>query len=416
MKYIYILVLMILTGVVNAQTVATFSKRTDKVNSGPNKELEYKVIVTIPSAANYKGYKINVELDRSKTSLPLDSIMMPVNTVIMIDKQTEDNIKIRVKRDFTDDKNIGFKLTVTDVAGADKNALLGNGELLVLIKPLNSEGLNKSDNILFYTGTNIDFIDGIKPKELYFRSSFLLNMKNNDKATKHWLYINAGKERYASGADSLARVSYSDLNTNKFHKDSTYLKSGFYKTSFEEVTDNLFTSVAYLYELNNSTNDKLFGIGEFYVGYQTIRTKYKNTVLTTQLTAIPRGNPGEILRLNPLASDYTRHQLNYNIGVGFMYKQTNDTFDVRFSAIGGFNNGFYPTSLRKSIDGSQEILSSTRSASLRLRAEGTLLSPLGLSLGFETFLRTKQVPLFNVSLTKVLSIKQLGSLFGSSAK
>jgi len=298
----------------------------------------------------------------------------------------------------------------------DKSALLGNSELLVLIKPLSPDGLNKGDNILFYTGTNIDFLDGVKPKELYFRSSFLLNMKSNDKATKHWLYLNAGKERYATGSDSLQWVPYRDLNISKFHADSTYLKSGYYKSSYEEITDNIFISLAYLYELNNSSNDKIFGVGEFYIGYQTIRTKYKNTILTTQLSSILRGKPGDVLDLDPLKIDYIRHQLNYNFGVVLMYKQTNDSFDVRFSATGGWNSAFYTKFFRRSIDGNQETLASSQSVYLRLKAEGTLLNPLGVSLGFETFIRTKEVPLFNVSLTKVLSIKQLGSLFGSSAK
>lgn len=80
--------------------MASFPKKIDKVISGPNKEVEYKVLFTIPVAAAYKGYKISVGLDGQKTNLPLDSILLPGNNIITIDKQTEDGIKIKLKRDF----------------------------------------------------------------------------------------------------------------------------------------------------------------------------------------------------------------------------------------------------------------------------------------------------------------------------
>ncbi|MES2458059.1 MAG: hypothetical protein V4594_21050 [Bacteroidota bacterium] len=417
MKYIYILLLLAVSLSVNGQaTLATFSKKTDKIPAGPAKEIDYKIVVTIPSAVNFPGYKINVAVDPNKTTLPLENILMPLVTVISVDKQTEDAIEIKIKRDASDDKTVGFKITAVDASGTDQTSMIGNKEMLVLVKPLSPEGLTKSDNILLYTGTNFDFIDGIRPKDLYFRFSGLLNMKNNDKETPWWLYINAGKDRFASAQDSVERMSYSDLDITKFHRDTVYLKNGFYKSAFDVVTDNFFTSFDVMRELNNSDNDKLFAVAELYIGYQSIRTKYKNKILTTQAVSAPRSVVGDTVKINPVVTDNTRHQVNYNIGFGLMYKQTNDTFDVRVSVIGGYNTSAYTSSVRRNATVGPDMLGPRQGISLRIRTEATLLNPLGVSLGFETLMRYQRVPIFSVSLTKVLSIKQLNTLLGSSAK
>jgi hypothetical protein len=412
MKNLLLILFIVLSHTVMSQTIGTFTKAKDYIQSGDNEEVEYFLSIKIPQAKQFKNYKLGILLVADKTTIPLDNIYLPANTNIVINEKTEDGIKIKFKRDAKDDKIITFKLTAVDNNNKPIDLKSTDTLTTILIKSLNTDALNKNDNFWLYTGTNIDFLDGVKPKELNFKAAYLFNIKNNDKITKHWLYITGGKNRYSSANDSLGRVTYSDLDISKFNNDSVYIKTGFYKSAYEQVTDNIYTSFDYLYELNNSQQSKAFFTSGLYIGYQSIKTTYKNTVLSTRSLSFPITSSPTLLL--PLARNNTKHQLNYNVSVGFLYKVTNDTYDIKAHINAGYNRFFYPYYRKETIQGINEGLVGQNNMFVQIRLEGTVLNP-GLSLGIETFLRSGAVPLFNVSFTKVLTLKQIGSLFGKTS-
>ena len=94
--------------------------------------------------------------------------------------------------------------------GEEKNAVKGEP------KPDSEAGEIKdtSENgyeFWLFTGTNLDLIDGVKTKDLYFKGSYLTNLKNRQKFTKHWIYFTFGKNRYVSDQDTISDTPFSSV-------------------------------------------------------------------------------------------------------------------------------------------------------------------------------------------------------------
>lgn len=109
----------------------------------------------------------------------------------------------------------------------------------------------------------------------------------------------------------------------------------------------------------------------------------------------------------------TIKQNNRGAGFGFVYILDEDKINVKTSLIVGWNRFIYPNYLIYNGDDIvEERYRADPTSFMRFRFEGTVLSP-GISLGFETFLRGGQNPLYNVTLTKTIDFEQLASLFGA---
>jgi hypothetical protein len=281
-------------------------------------------------------------------------------------------------------------------------------------KPINNS--NEGYEFWLFTGTNIDLLDGVKARELYLKGALLFNFKKKTNGeelpTKHWTYLTFGKNRYFSDKDSLGRIPFYGEVPTAAPGDSITIARGIYSSLRESVTDNIFVSFDYLREIESisSSKSKLFATIGLYIGLQTIKTSYSNKNFLTDTTTYLRKQDSTYISRPPVSETKIR-QANYNLSVGFLHVLYTDKINVKTQLTAGYNKFTYPYSIvRNSIN---EFVSYTdqRNIFLQLHIDATVLDP-GISIGFETFLRGGEIPLFNVSLTKVIDIQQLGSLFG----
>jgi hypothetical protein len=141
-----------------------------------------------------------------------------------------------------------------------------------------------------------------------------------------------------------------------------------------------------------------------------LKTSYSNQNIISDTNTYFR-KPDSSYIFRPLLRESKIRQFNYNISFGFTHILSTEKTNVKTHLTAGLNIFNYPYSIvRTSINEFTSYKKDTKPF-IQLRIDGTVLNS-GISIGFETFIRQGQIPLFNVSLTKVLDIEQLSSLFG----
>ena len=332
----------------------------------------------------------------------------------------EDTLKkefsIKFTRDNNNDRLLKLKLTAVDSTGKTLNLIDSQLVYNIYIKPLlldsPEDASKKGYEFWLFTGTNLDFIDGPKLKELYFKASYLVNLKQDNKFTKHWFYLTSGKNRYFSEKDSLSRVLFTDIILKPTPGDSITIANGYYNSFRQTTTDNYFASLKYLYQINSlsSENAKLFFNTGFYFALQTIKTNYTNHDIISDTNSYFRVKDSTYT-FRPLLNESKIKQFNSNISVGLIHILTTKSINVKSHLDVGVNLSNYPYSIVRNTTNEFTTYKSDKRLYIAIGFEGTALSS-GISLGFESFLRAADVPLINVSLTKVIQLEQIGNLFG----
>lgn len=396
---------------------AFFEHKIDTLYSDTKKEKSQSFKIFVPKQEKFKDAKI--EFTVGESDLSPSEVFLPNERTIKVGS-SEDTIKkefsVKFQRSSKDDRLLTLKLTATDKDGKTISLADSNIIYKIYIKPQSLDTLKDASRngyeFWLFTGTNLDLLDGVKLKELYFKGSYLVNFKNGDSATKSWMYMTFGKNRFFSDRDSLSRIPFSDIILKPTPGDSITIANGYYNSFRETVTDNIFASVDYLYNVKelSSKKSQFFINGGFYFGLQTLKTSYINQNIISDTNTYFR-KPDSSYIFRPLLRESKIRQFNYNISLGFTHILSTEKINVKTHLTAGLNIFNYPYSIVRTSINEFASYKSDRKPFMQLRIDGTVLNP-GISIGFETFIRQGQIPLFNVSLTKVLDIEQLSSLFG----
>lgn len=420
-KVILSLLLVLTISATSAQKFqAYFAKATDTIKSDSKKEISQTFTIRIPKQDSCKDYKVSFSVTDNDFGLPGSDVFLPQDRSMKLDnsKDTlEKSFTIKFKRDLKNDKLLHLKLTGYkkngDTAKLEDTALSYKIYIKPFIEDSLLDALDDGSEYWIHTGTNVDLLDGIKVKELYVRGSFLVNFKKEEEYTKHWALISFGKNRYFSERDSFSRVRFYDILPTAVPGDSMTVAQGYYNTNKLVETNSVFGGVNYLYNYANlsSPKSKFFFTGGFMVSLQNIRTSYSgNTIIATDTSKVYR-KPDSTYRFTPIARESKLREFNYNFNVGFIHILSKKNLNIKTQLLAGWNRLTYPYQTRTSGVNQTTEYKNSNGSFVQLRVDGTVLSP-GISLGFEMFIRTGQVPLFNFNFCKVLDIRQIGNLFG----
>lgn len=262
-----------------------------------------------------------------------------------------------------------------------------------------------------FTGTNLDLLDGVKAKDLYFKGSYLTNLKNGQKFTNHWLYFTFGKNRYVSDQDTISDTPFSSRVPTV--GDSITIARGYYNSSRVTVTENLFASLDYMFKACTSNTSDLYVTGGFYFGLRTLKESYKNGSYMADTVSYLL-NRDSVYRFSSILNERSHKQFNYNISVGILHILSTKLVNVKTHLQAGLNTFVYPAQSVKSGWNERVTYGNQHSLFVQVRMEATVLKP-GISIGVESFIRENAFPLFNISLSKVIDFEQLGTLFGKTS-
>jgi hypothetical protein len=396
-----------------------FFKAPDTVKTSAEKQVTFTVILRAPNQTAFAGHKVELAVENSDFSIPAADVFLPSDKTLSIDNTGESNEKaftIIFNRHDKDDRTINLRLNLYDATGNPVTSTDSRLKKTIYIKPSKADTLSDASKngyeFWLFTGTNLDLLDGVKAKELYFKGSYLVNIKKNNTFTKHWIYTTFGKNRYFSDKDSLGRVPFSEELPRAVPGDSITLVRGSYSSLRESVTDNIFTSFEYLNFISDfsSPTSKIFATLGFSLNLQSIKTSYTNkNILSDTSTFLRIADSSYVFR--PLNLERKIKQFNYNLHFGFTHILSTDAINIKTQLIAGINRFTYPYASVRNSTIDRTFYKNEQDVFFQLKIDATVLSP-GISIGFEFFLRRTEIPLFNVSLTKVLDIKQIGSLFG----
>ncbi|RUT67860.1 hypothetical protein D0817_24290 [Flavobacterium cupreum] len=404
----------------NGQQLKTeFAKASDTISSDSQKEISVTFNVHVPKQSSFEGTKVYWSIIPTDVSLKDSEIFLPSNREIIVSK-TSDFFKpftIKIQRSNTLDRIIKIKLSAKkDNADVPIESDLLT-EYIIYIKPI-AEGevkalqKKKDYELWLLTGTNLDLIDGIKAEDLYFKANYLANIKSGSKSTRSWINVDFGRNRYFNSIDSLGGISFVQ-RLPSVSPDTIRQVVGEYKTVKKVETNNTFVDIYYMYQIRklSSETSKLFFTLGLSLNSQTVKTTYNNSITATDTISFAVGQ--QVPRQTfPMYRNSSLKQNYKGIGYGIVYVLDEEKINVKTSLIAGWNTFTYPIYIRYNGDAVvEEHYKSDPKAFMRFRFEGTVLNP-GLSLGFETFLRAGENPIYNVTLTKTIEFEQLASLFG----
>lgn len=369
---------------------------------------ELILVVTCPAQEEFKDYKIKVVIDKSAFSLKKENIRFPFKDHLVVsDKEVKDSFMIMYKLDSEKQKAIKFKLKAFDKENKEVTLKEGTTKKTVLINPVSSLSAGNNEFWLF-TGSNLDLLDGPKFKDLYFKGSYLQNLLNNQEKSNQWFYITFGKNRLFSDTMKLMGIELEEM-VERISEDSANYKLGEYSANVSTKVNNIFTSFDYLYSPNvlQTKSSRLFSSIGFRVELQEFEDQYHDHSFNRLDTM--KGIYTERYFGRPLREKFKYRQFNSKINIGLIYILTNNKVNIKTKLQAGYHVKSYP------ISGGSNSYQSVRTLNdglfFNIGLDAVVLRS-GVSIGFETILERSRLPDFNVSITKVFDITQLGNVFG----
>lgn len=384
-----------------------------KTSNAQQHNVETELKVRVAKNDKLKNYKVRIDIDANNSSQPLTKVDMPADNTFVIDnsKDTMEKVfKILVDRDENDDKILTVNLSAQDDKGNVAYIFKGKTSCEVYIKPVTPDSVTQGKNQFWlFAGTNLDLLDGVKARDLYFKGSFLFNVPFEENS-KWWLYTTFGQNRYFSQADSFKRLKVTDGILDPHKPDSISLVNGYYSTSRQIVTQNTYLSVSILRELFSTKTNQVLGLFEGYYGSQNITHTYSNYDFNTDTVLAPYKKDSGY-RFSVAMSKQSIIQANYNIGLGLMWIYNTDDLNIKFQALCGYNLFNYPYASTSHGVSQTTFYRQQQNAYGQFRLEANVVKPAGISLGVEMFIRQGQFPLWNISISKLLDFRHVANLF-----
>lgn len=143
---------------------------------------------------------------------------------------------------------------------------------------------------------------------------------------------------------------------------------------------------------------------------QTIKSNFKYYNIISETKTFLK-KPDSTYHNIYLTRESIERPFKFTAGMGFTHILSTDKINCISSISTGLIINNYPFRWIKYSTHDDVFYNSYSKLFFQLRIICTVLDP-GISIGFETLVVPGEIPLFNVSLTKVLGIEQLSSLFG----
>lgn len=397
---------------------AFFNKSDTTIFATPNNLVEFDFSIQIAKQSNNHKTKVYYGLIENEFQIDKVDCSLPIDNFIESDTSNNVNSKGKVIFKYTGDKDrlIRVKL-LFGVSGNDTLNFISKDTVLniyVRKAPKDTLTHKTSHEMWFYSGTNFDLLEGIKAEELYFKGSYLFGLGKSDSLNeqKKLAYITFGKNRYFSERDSITGISFTEQAPAI--QDSIGRIRGTYNTLRRIKVDNIYFTLNGLCKLGDNLNQKSRLYGSYGIGanLQKVNYSYSNYDINQLDTLYVEYAQGDTVRYNPMAQNISFSKFSYNLNLGLMHILRTDKVNVKTQLLIGANINNEPFLIRQIGTNRVEYYERKLQVWSKFEILATALKP-GVSLGFETIINGGAPPIFNVSLTKVLDLEAIGSLFGS---
>ena len=410
-----------------------FAPKPDTIKtsmSGNKGEYNFSQTIIIPRQKKNGRYRVSIMPDYDRSTVADSNVLIgKTDFNISPDSLKVDTFStnILIKNDSLHERSLWLKLTVYDSAG-NKTALCDKcKEKLIYFekyKPIDSTNMNHE--FWLFVGTNLDLVDGVQAQDLYFRADYLSTINK-----RNWFFVSLGKDRYFDYTDSVYGVPYGSVKYPAV-RDSLSYTTGHFTALYASKTENLFLNLKHLFKLSARTKvSVLFLESGIDLSYLTNTRFLKGVTINDSSTSkvpapaanMPSYFPYILSNFNPTVEK----SWSYNFSTGLMHVFNQDDLNIKTQLIFGVNYTQYPkTSPFNSIGGELDQYTHSTAFFTRFRIDATVLNP-GISFGFEVYTAIQKStdfqvtyingdqkfarPLFNISLTKVLDVRHIKSLF-----
>lgn len=383
MKKFHILIfvfLFIAKGAAQDGLKAYFKSSLETIQAGSDLEITHSIEIIVPKQQKYKDAIVEVFVENNFFSPDPSQIFLQEDNIIKVSGEDDQSkiIKVKFPRDTKDDRVLTLKLRAFDENKSPVTIESSHSTFRLYIKPLQKEISEEETHgyqLWFLTGTNFDFLDGIRAKDLYFKGSYLFNIRNNSKETNHWVLATFGKNRYSTALDSIKDITFQQPLLVSAPYDNIQVLIGYYNTVIQTTTENIFASVEYLYHIKalSNKNSRVFVNGGLSWGLQNIKTSYKNSITVLDTLTFPISDMPE--RFNSPAKEIKFKRLNNNIGVGLTHILSTKKMDVKTKFISGLNYLTFPRRIVRNDLITREYFEQEKNLFFTFNTEATIWTP-----------------------------------------
>ena len=395
---------------------AYFAITEETIHVEANEAHFHTFTITVPAQEKFHESKVKVSAFFEHNELDKHKIYMPINDSLLVNGSHEVIREFEVG--FLVDKCFEGIIHIT-LMGIDKDGSIVNidpynSKKTITIKVDNALNPKETEFILF-TGTNLDFFDGIKAKELYFMGTYLFNLQKNNQPSNHWFHIYFGRNRFISSRDTILDIPFSSPILNQpLHDSLLFLHRGFYNGERETTTNNTFFNIDFLIEFDafKSNYQRFFLSLGYGFSMLSIDRRVRNIEIFSQDTLSVPFEPR--IRINPIVPKLQLNEINNRLEFGVMHVQRNDKFYIKTQVKVGYGINNYPDSFRlNSID--DNLTYATRGCLFfRIGMNAIILNP-GLAFGVEIVtLSPSQQQFVNATLSSALDVSKIGALFSKT--
>lgn len=389
---------------------------TIKVNN--SSEYTYKFFIEAEQNSSFLNSTLSFEVVENDFSVNTKKIFLPSKREMIINNSSStmrESFTIKFIGNSKDDRVIKLKLNGRKPDGTNITFdSASKTELTLYIKPFKKTETKRDNEFWLFTGTNIDLLDGVKAKDLYFKGTYLTKIAKNKNTflDEFWFYVTFGKNRFVNEKDTISNQNYTTISLNSSSLDSVNLIRGVYNSSIETTIENIYGSIDILYNIKPLATKKtnLFLGASFYLGLQNVNYNYNNSLSISDTTMVLKDSLLDMRFRSPLQDLSLTRQLS-NVSLGIMHIYSGDKLNIKTNINLGYSVLVFP---RSQFSRNGLVLLTEYESSwdpyLQLRIDGTVLTP-GISLGFESILRRNDLPLFNVYFSKVINFEKVSSLF-----
>lgn len=392
----------------------SFESDTIKVEKSPKDGyISIPIKADIVNSKNWENYKLLVEVDKEKSTLPFSDYEFEDNTFNFSDLKNKKVVTIKLKKDTIWDRGRQIVLNLKTMKNEDdidkRNIGLKKKAIILVDDGKDHVNLFHNYNILAYVGTNFDIVESkTKAKNLFFATNIFIPPV--ERRNKVGFYFSLYGNRTMSDIDSTT-------NVNRVYKleyvseAQHYEHRAQYKLVTSRVSDNIGAYISPLFKLIKSSNKHLSLYYspslEFIWRKSTITRDFKDPI-NPHAYLVEGGIPGTITLSN--ISREIQNEYVFNVGgAGFFLAYQSSAISFRAHASVGYSSYFYPSNysseqhnfeVRRMHDvfflGRVWLTEANTGITLQAEIMNTAINPR---------------PFFGVTLSKAIKLDKLGSIF-----
>ncbi len=369
--------------------------------------------INIIDRKEWVGYKLKIEIDYSKTTLPRSDYKLIDSVFNFTELNSENIVNIRLKKDTIEDRDRFLFLslkTYNDTIDVGKRNIGVNKKVVILVKSSKNKSTKLIDDykMLSYLGTNFDIVEGkSKANNLFFATNtYLPPIKGKNKVG---FYFSLYGNRTMSDVDSTGNVRRT-YKIESINADSHIIYTSQNKLTVTRVSDNIGVHISPLFKFIKSSNENLNLFYapslEFIWRKSTLTREYTNPSNLSSET-IPSSFPGTLIMDNVSRRIQNEYVFNAGLMGLFLVYETKD-FSFRIQASTGYSSYFYPSN---SVFSDEETNVGRRSDVFFLGRAWITEATTGLTLQTE-IMNTAIIPrpFFGVTLSKAFKLDKLGAI------